>query len=110
MLAAGLHLGGPTPARGHSEHRFFLNPGDALRNVLFDLRLPLFALVGYRNYLVPNSPDTARLFTEPVLAGAWGLDYIIVDSPAALASLRAHFHACQAAGRPGGRSWAEGKG
>jgi hypothetical protein len=69
----------------------------------------LFALIGYRNYLVPDSPDTARKFTEPVLR-SWGLDYVLVDSTAALATLADHYRACHAAGRPGVALVAEGKG
>ncbi|HEY4312652.1 MAG TPA: thiamine pyrophosphate-binding protein [Pirellulales bacterium] len=107
-IAAGLHLGGQRPLVVIQNTGFF-ESGDALRNVLFDLGLPLYALIGYRNYLVPDSPDTARKFTEPVLR-AWGLDYVLVDSAAALAKLADHYRACQAAGRPGVALVAEGKG
>ncbi len=107
-IAAGLYLGGQRPLVVIQNTGFF-ESGDALRNVLFDLGLPLFALIGYRNYLVPDSPDTARKFTEPVLR-AWGLDYVLVDSTAALAKLADHYRACQAAGRPGVALVAEGKG
>jgi sulfopyruvate decarboxylase subunit alpha len=108
VIAAGLYLGGKRPLVVIQNTGFF-ESGDALRNVLFDLGLPLFALIGYRNYLVPDSPDTARRFTEPVLR-AWGLEFVIVDSPAALAKLAEHYRACQAAGRPGVALIAEGKG
>jgi sulfopyruvate decarboxylase TPP-binding subunit len=83
--------------------------GDALRNVLFDLRLPLFAVIGYRGFLVENSPDTAKRFTEPVLR-AWGLDYVLIDSPERATRLTEHYRACQAAGRPGVVLVAEGRG
>ena len=82
--------------------------GDALRNVLFDLRLPLYAIIGYRSYLVPDSPDTAKRFTEPVLQ-AWGLDHILLERRESLAELAAHYRACQSAGRPGVALLAEGK-
>jgi sulfopyruvate decarboxylase subunit alpha len=107
-IAAGLYLGGRRPLVVIQNTGLF-ESGDALRNVLFDLRLPLFALVGYRNYLVPDSPDTARRFTEPVLR-AWGLEYVLIDSPAALPRLGEHYCACQAAGRAGVALVAEGKG
>jgi len=82
--------------------------GDALRNVLFDLRLPLVALVGYRSYLVPNSADTARRFTEPIL-DAWGLDYVLISGSDELATMAEHFRACLAAARPGVVLVAEGR-
>jgi sulfopyruvate decarboxylase subunit alpha len=107
-IAAGLYLGGQRPLVVIQNTGFF-ESGDALRNVLFDLGLPLFALIGYRNYLVSDSPDTARKFTEPMLR-AWGVDYVLVDSTAALAKLADHYRACQAAGRPGVALVAEGKG
>ncbi len=107
-IAAGLHLGGQQPLVVIQNTGLF-ESGDALRNVLFDLGLPLYALVGYRNYLVPDSPDTARRYTEPVLA-AWGLDTVLIDSAAALPRLIEHYRACQSAGRPGVALAAEGKG
>lgn len=107
-IAAGLYLGGARPVVVIQNTGFF-ESGDALRNVLFDLGLPLFALIGYRNYLVADSPDTARRFTEPVLR-AWGLPYVIIDSAAALPRLAEHYRACQAADQPGVALVAEGKG
>ncbi|HEY1598133.1 MAG TPA: thiamine pyrophosphate-binding protein [Pirellulales bacterium] len=107
-IAAGLFLGGQRPLVVIQNTGLF-ESGDALRNVLFDLGLPLFALIGYRNYLVANSLDTARRFTEPVLR-AWGLEYVLIDSPDALPRLAEHYRACQAAGRPGVALVAEGKG
>ncbi len=78
-VAAGLHLGGKRPLVAIQNTGLF-ESGDAMRNVLFDLRLPLFSLIGYRSYLVENSPDTAKQFTEPILR-AWGVDYVLIDSP-----------------------------
>src|SRR6185436_20925846 len=49
-IAAGLHLGGRRPIVMIQNTGLF-ESGDALRNVLFDLRLPLSALIGYRSYL-----------------------------------------------------------
>src|SRR5262245_32430304 len=53
-LAAGLFLGGKTPMVLVQTTGLF-ESGDALRNVLFDLKLPLFSLIGVRNGLVPDS-------------------------------------------------------
>lgn len=107
-LAAGLHLGGCTPIVIIQNTGLF-ESGDALRNVLFDLRLPLYAIVGYRSYLVENSADTARRFTEPVLS-AWGIDQVLIDRPEKLSALTDHCLACRAAGRPGVALLAEGRG
>src|SRR5262245_16380002 len=50
-LAAGLHLGGKVPLVLMQCTGLF-ESGDALRNVLFDLKLPILSLVGVRNALV----------------------------------------------------------
>src|SRR5688572_2400148 len=58
-LAAGLLLGGRTPLVVMQTTGLF-ESGDALRNALFDLKLPVFALIGVRNGLVPASRDSAK--------------------------------------------------
>ena len=75
-LAAGLNLGGKTPIVMMQTTGLF-ESGDALRNVVFDLKLPVVAIIGARNWLTPDSKDTAKTFAEPILA-AWNLDYRIV--------------------------------
>jgi sulfopyruvate decarboxylase subunit alpha len=107
-LAAGLHLGGARPIVVMQNTGLF-ESGDALRNGVFDLELPLYAVVGYRSYLLRESQDTARRFTEPVLA-AWGIDHVLVDSPERLSLFVDHYHACQASRRAGVTLLAEGKG
>lgn len=107
-LAAGLQLGGARPLVVMQNTGLF-ESGDALRNALFDLGLPLYAIVGYRSYLLEGSRDTARRFTEPVLA-AWGIDWLLIDSSDGLASLAEHYHRCQSSAKPGVALWAEGKG
>lgn len=106
-IAAGLQLGGQRPLVMIQNTGLF-ESGDALRNVLFDLGLPIPAVVGYRSALIPNSKDTARLLTEPVLK-AWGLDYIVIEKPADLPRMAEHFDACRAAGKPGMVLIAEGR-
>jgi hypothetical protein len=76
--------------------------------MLFDLKLPLYALIGYRSYLVQNSADSARRFTEPILQ-AWGVDYVLLDKPDSLAKFAEHFQSCRAANRPGVALVAEGR-
>lgn len=107
-IAAGLDLGGKRPLVVIQNTGLF-ESGDALRNVLFDLGLALFALVGYRGYLVGGSTDSARRLTEPILR-AWDLDYVLVDSAEHAPRLAQHYRACQAAGRPGIVLVAEGGG
>jgi sulfopyruvate decarboxylase TPP-binding subunit len=107
-IAAGLHLGGQRPLVVIQNTGLF-ESGDALRNVLFDLRLPLYAIIGYRSYLVENTPDTARRFTEPHLA-TWGIDCTLIDGPEKAGQIATHYRACQTAGHPGAALIAEGRG
>jgi sulfopyruvate decarboxylase TPP-binding subunit len=107
VLAAGLYLGGGSPLVVIQNTGLF-ESGDSLRNVLFDLKLPLYAVVGYRSYLVENSPDSAKRFTEPILK-AWGIDYVLLDAPGTLPRLVEHYRQCRAAGQPGVALVAEGR-
>lgn len=107
-LAAGLYLGGKSPLVMMQTTGLF-ESGDALRNVLFDLKIPLFSLIGYRSYLLADSPDTAKKYAEPIL-DAWGLPYELIDGPGDLPRLTEHFRACQAAAKPGVGLIAEGRG
>ena len=106
-LAAGLYLGGKSPLLMMQSTGLF-ESGDAMRNVLFDLRIPLFALIGYRSYLVDNSPDTAKRFTKPIL-DAWQIPYELIIGPDDLPKLAKHYRVCQAAGQPGVALIAEGR-
>jgi sulfopyruvate decarboxylase TPP-binding subunit len=105
-LAAGLHLGGQTPLVVMQTTGLF-ESGDALRNVLFDLKLPVFALIGVRNGLVPASRDSAKTFAEPILK-AWGIECVWVATPEGMAKLAEHFQACRQAGQAGAALLAEG--
>ncbi len=106
-LAAGLHLGGKQPVVMIQCTGLF-ESGDSLRNVLFDMKLPLFAVIGYRSYLIENSRDTARKFVEPVL-DAWGLDYVLIKSQEDKPRLADHYRRTQAESRGGAALIAEGK-
>lgn len=106
-IAAGLHLGGKRPLVVIQNTGLF-ESGDALRNVLFDLGLPIQAIIGYRSALVEGSKDSARTFTEPMLR-TWGIDYVVVSSPRELARMAEHFERCQRAGKPGVVLIAEGR-
>lgn len=75
-VAAGLHLGGKTPIVLLQCTGLF-EAGDALRNVLFDMKIPLFFVLGVRSWLAHlqgRSGDTCPVYTEPILR-AWGLTY-----------------------------------
>jgi sulfopyruvate decarboxylase subunit alpha len=106
-IAAGLHVGGARPLVIMQTTGLF-DSGDSLRNAVFDMGLPLFAIVGHRSYLIENSPDTAKRFAEPILQ-AWGIDYVLLTKPDDLPRLREHFLECQSAGRPGIALVAEGR-
>ena len=106
-LAAGLHLGGARPLVVIQCTGLF-ESGDALRNVLFDLRLPIFSVIGYRSYLVPNSADTARQFTEPILS-TWGIDYRLIETAEDWPRFAEHYRHCEQQRRPGAVLIAEGR-
>jgi sulfopyruvate decarboxylase TPP-binding subunit len=105
-LAAGLHLGGKRPLVIMQCTGLF-ESGDALRNVLFDLKLPIVAIVGYRSYLVRPSSDSAKRFTEPIL-DAWGIDHRVVATEEDKPQLAAHLASCLQAEKPGVVLLAEG--
>jgi sulfopyruvate decarboxylase TPP-binding subunit len=108
-IAAGLYLGGANPIVMIQCTGLF-ESGDALRSALFDYKMPLFAIIGYRSYLSDASMpgDTARVFTEPILR-AWGIDYCLVERPEQLEMIRSQHGACRQAGRPGVALIAEGR-
>lgn len=108
-VAAGLHLGGHRPVVLIQCTGLF-ESGDTLRNVVHDWKLPLFSIIGYRSYLNQDTlpGDTCLVFTEPLVA-AWQFDHKLVTKPAELDVVRAHYLACQAAGRAGAIVVAEGR-
>jgi sulfopyruvate decarboxylase TPP-binding subunit len=108
-VAAGLQIGGAVPLVAIQCTGLF-ESGDSLRNVVHDLGVPLFALVGYRSYLSQDllPGDTCLVFTEPILE-AWRIDYRFIDSADKLGLFAEHFRACRAAGRAGAILLAEGK-
>ncbi len=108
-VAAGLYLGGATPLVMIQCTGLF-ESGDALRNVLHDWKLPIFAIIGYRSYLNQDTlpGDTCLVFTEPLL-DAWRIDYRLITAPSQLDEIRDHYLACRDAGKPGAALIAEGK-
>jgi sulfopyruvate decarboxylase TPP-binding subunit len=79
-VAAGLLLGGRRPIVVIQCTGLF-EAGDALRNVVHDLKLPLFLIVGVRGYYAHqrgSTGDTCPVFAEPIMQ-AWKLPYVLVD-------------------------------
>ena len=107
-LAAGLLVAGQAPIVMMQTTGLF-ESGDALRNVLFDLRLPVFAVVGARNWLVTNSNDSARRFTEAIVQ-AWGLNCVLIGQEADKRQLAEHYRSCAKASQAGVALLAEGSG
>lgn len=105
-LAAGLLLGGKQPLVVMQTTGLY-ESGDALRNVLYDLKLPLFALIGVRNWLVPESRDSAKTFAEPVVQ-AWQLNAVWLNSAADKPKLAEHVRRCRAENIAGVAMLAEG--
>lgn len=80
VLAAGLLLGGQHPIVVIQCTGFF-EAGDALRNIVHDLKLPLFLVVGVRSWYAHQqgkSVDTCPIYTLPIVE-AWGLPYVLFD-------------------------------
>src|SRR5262245_8524477 len=81
-IAAGLMLGGARPVVVVQCTGLF-EAGDALRNVVHDLQLPLKLIVGVRSYrahVAGTSTDNCPTFTEPVLK-AWQLPHTLLADP-----------------------------
>jgi hypothetical protein len=74
---------------------------------VFDLKLPVFALIGIRNGLVDASLDSAKAFAEPILR-AWGIANVVIASEQEKNRLADHYRACQQAGQAGVVLFAEG--
>jgi sulfopyruvate decarboxylase TPP-binding subunit len=79
-IAAGLLLGGAKPLVIIQCTGFF-EAGDALRNVVHDLKLPLVLVIGLRSYQAHQqgrSFDSCPVFTLPVLQ-AWRLPFRLLE-------------------------------
>jgi sulfopyruvate decarboxylase TPP-binding subunit len=101
-VAAGLLLGGRRPVVVVQCTGLF-EAGDALRNLVYDLKLPLFLLIGVRSYYAHQkgtSADTCPVFTEPILR-AWQLPYVLLDEGATAADLAAAYRKARDENRAG---------
>jgi hypothetical protein len=108
-IAGGLQLGGAKPLVLIQCTGFF-ESGDSLRNIVWDWKLPIFSVIGYRSYLSQETlpGDTCLVFTEP-LATAWRLDWKLVTERAQLAEFATHYADCMKRGVAGAIIVAEGR-
>ncbi len=95
-VAAGLHLGGARPIVVIQCTGFY-EAGDAMRNVVHDLGLPIFTIVGYRGYYggIAGRKDTAATFLEPIVA-AWQLRCKLFTKESKIDELAAFYRETQA--------------
>jgi sulfopyruvate decarboxylase TPP-binding subunit len=101
-IAAGLWLGGKRPVIIIQCTGLF-EAGDALRNTLYDLKVPLFLVVGLRSYYAHRqgtSSDSCPVFAEPILR-AWQVPYVLLDRNYTAADLAAAYRKARDEGRPG---------
>ena len=101
-IAAGLYLGGQKPIVIIQCTGLF-EAGDALRNVLHDMKLPLFFVVGVRSYYAHQqnaTADTCPVFTEPIMQ-AWRVPYVVLDKTNTADDLAAAYRQAQAEKRAG---------
>ncbi len=79
VVAAGLHLGGRRPVVVMQCTGFF-EAGDAFRNIVHDLKLPLLFIVGVRSYSAYQrgaTTDTCPVYAEPIVR-AWGVPAVLL--------------------------------
>ena len=99
-VAAGLYLGGKRPIVAIQCTGLF-EAGDSLRNLVHDLKLPLFFIVGVRSYYLHQegkTADSCPVFTEPILK-AWQIPYTLLDNRHSTADLAAAYRKAQAENR-----------
>jgi sulfopyruvate decarboxylase TPP-binding subunit len=107
-LAGGLILGGRKPIVLIQCTGLF-EAGDSLRNIVHDLKLPLFLVVGLRGHLAHRqgkTGDTCPLFAEPIVR-AWQVPYVLLDDKATASDLAAAYRQAQAEKRAGAALLAE---
>ena len=102
VLAAGLLLGGRRPMVMIQCTGLF-EAGDALRNIVHDLKLPLFLVVGVRSYFPHQqgtSLDSCPVFTEPILQ-AWRIPYVLLHKDQGADALAAAYQQARQERRAG---------
>jgi sulfopyruvate decarboxylase TPP-binding subunit len=107
-VAAGLILGGATPLVAIQCTGFF-EAGDAVRNVVHDLKLPLKMIVGVRSWRAMKagkSADNCPYFAEQ-LVRAWELPFSWFDPADAAAPVADVVRSLADAAGPHALLWAE---
>jgi sulfopyruvate decarboxylase TPP-binding subunit len=101
-VAGGLLLGGRRPIVVLQCTGLF-EAGDALRNVVYDLKLPLFLIIGLRGYYAAQkgkTVDTCPTFAEPIVR-AWQIPYVLLERQHTAADLAAAYRQARAENRAG---------
>jgi sulfopyruvate decarboxylase TPP-binding subunit len=101
-VAGGLLLGGQRPIVVIQCTGLF-EAGDALRNIVHDMKLPLFLVVGLRSYYAHQqgtTRDTCPIFAEPILR-TWQIPYTLLDRRHTAADLAATYRQARAENRAG---------
>jgi len=101
-VAGGLYLGSCRPIVLIQCTGFF-EAGDAFRNLVHDLKLPLFFVIGVRGYYAQQqgaTNDTCPVFTEPIVQ-AWRVPYVILDKRHTAAELATAYRQALADKRAG---------
>lgn len=101
-LAGGLLLGGRRPIVLIQCTGFF-EAGDSFRNIVHDLKLPLFLVIGLRGHKAVQqgkTGDTCPIFAEPILQ-AWKIPYVILDDRHTTADLAAEYRKAHSEQRAG---------
>ena len=99
-VAAGLWMGGKQPIVIIQCTGLF-EAGDALRNVVHDMQIPVFFVVGVRSYYAHQegkTADTCPVFTEPIMK-AWQIPYTVLDRRHGAAELQKAYQEAQAKNR-----------
>jgi sulfopyruvate decarboxylase TPP-binding subunit len=101
-IAGGLLIGGRRPVVIIQCTGLF-EAGDALRNIVHDLKLPLFLIIGLRSYYAHQrgkTADTCPVFAEPILR-SWQIPHVVFDNRSSAAQLAAEYRKALAEHRPG---------
>jgi sulfopyruvate decarboxylase subunit alpha len=109
-VAGGLWLAGCQPIVVIQSTGFF-DSGDAFRNMVYDLGIPLFLIVGYRGYFSKTDgsfSDSAARFLEPILR-AWEIAYVVMAPRTPLELLTDFYREAQASGQAAVALLAEGQ-
>lgn len=107
-VAGGLLLGGRRPIVLIQCTGLF-EAGDALRNFVHDLHLPLFFVIGVRSWYAHQkgqSTDSCPVFIEPIMQ-AWRLPYVLLDEQHTAGDLAAAYRQARAEKRAGAALLAE---